>query len=116
MAEETRKVLGITDSSVSSVDFLKNRGSCLSYLGRHQEAVQVLKEACGIIEQLHGDNTRCKFKVYSRLAEVLNKPGAFGYNCPEAKEYAKKALEVGKDLPGKKFDKVKKKMQAIIGH
>ena len=116
MAEETRKVLGITDSSVSSVDFLKNRGSCLSYLGRHQEAVQVLKEACGIIEQLHGDNTRCKFKVFSRLAEVLNKPGAFGCNCPEAKEYAKKALEVGKDLPGKKFDKVKKKMQAIIGH
>ena len=93
MAEETRKVLGITDSSVSSVDFLKNRGFCLSYLGRHQEAVQVLKEACGIVEQLHGDNIQCKFKVYSRFAEALNKPGAFGCNCTEAKEYQRKFLK-----------------------
>ena len=60
MAEETRKELGITDSSVSSVYFLKNRGTCLFYLGRHREAVKVLKEACGIIEKLPEDNTRCK--------------------------------------------------------
>ena len=26
------------------------RGSCLSYLGRHEEAVQVLKEACNMVE------------------------------------------------------------------
>ena len=55
-AEESRKVLGITDSSVSSVYFLKNRGSCLCNLDRHQEAVQVLKDACGIIEKLLEDN------------------------------------------------------------
>ena len=32
-AEEIRNVLGITECNVSSVYFLKNRGSCLSYLG-----------------------------------------------------------------------------------
>ena len=112
-AEETRKVLRITDSSVSSVYFLKNRGSCLSNLGRHQEAVQVLKEACGIIEKLPGDNILCKFQVYSRLAEVLNKQKI---GCPEAKEYAKETLEMSNKLPGgKKIIIVKKLMETIIG-
>ena len=105
MAEETRKVLGINDSSVSSVYFLKNRGSCLSNLDRHQEAVQVLKEACGIIEKLPGDNIQCKFQVYSRLAEALEKQKI---GCPQAKEYAKEALEVGKTLSGKQNIIVKK--------
>ena len=69
-AEEIRKVLEITESSVSSVYFLKNRGSCLSYLGRHEEAVQVLKKARGIVENLPGNNTQCKFQVYYSLAEA----------------------------------------------
>ena len=108
--EETRKVLGITDSSVSSVYFLKNRGSCLSNLGRHQEAVQVLKEACGLVEKLPGENIQHKFLVYCRLAEALNKQ-AFG--CPEAKEYAKKALGLSNKISyGNKRDK--KSMQTII--
>ena len=111
-AEETHKVLGITDSSVSSVYFLKNRGKCLSYLGQHQGAVQVLKEACGIIEKLPADNIPCKLKVYCCLAEVLNKQE---FGCPEAKEYARKALDVRKKLSGKKFLNEKKNMEAIIG-
>ena len=111
-AEETRQVLGITDSSVSSVYFLENRGSCLSNLRRHQEAVQVLKKACGIIEKLTGDNIQCKFQVYSRLAAVLNKQQI---GCPEAKEYANEALEMSKKLPGKKIIIVKKIMETIIG-
>ena len=61
-AEETRKVLGITDFSVSSVYFLKNRGICLSNLDRHQEAVQVLKEACGLVE-LPGESIQCNFQL-----------------------------------------------------
>ena len=110
-AEETRKVLGITDSSVSSVYFLKNRGTCFSNLGRHQEAVQVLKEACGIIETLPGDNIQCKLQVYFRVAKALNKQE---FGCPEAKEYAKKALEVNKKLSSKRFLNGKKEMEAII--
>ena len=90
-AEETREVLGITDSSVSTVYFLKNRGSCLYYLSRHQEAVKVLKEARGLVEKLPGDNIHCKFLVYSRLTEVLNKQEC---GCPKYKGYAKEALEV----------------------
>ena len=111
-AEETRKGLGITYLSVSSVYFLKNRGSCLSYLDRHQEAVQVLKEACGIIEKLRGDNILCKFQVYCRYAEVLNKQKI---GCPEAKEYAKNALGLSNKLyAGKKVVIGKKMMEAII--
>ena len=110
-AEETHKVLGITDSSVSSVFFLKNRGNCLSSLGQHQEAVQVLKEACGIIEKLPGDNI-CKFKVYCCLAKALDKQV---FDCPEAKEYAMKALDVRKKLSGKRFLYEKKNMEEIIG-
>ena len=97
-AEETREVLGITDSSVSTVYFLKNRGSCLYYLSRHQEAVKVLKEARGLVEKLPGDNIHCKFLVYSRLTEVLNKQEC---GCPKSKEYAKEALEVRKKLKNK---------------
>ena len=111
-AEETRQVLGITDSSVSSVYYLENRGSCLSNLCRHQEAVQVLKKACGIIVKLPGDNIQCKFQLVSRLAEVLNKQKI---GCPEAKEYANEALEMSKKLSGKKIIIVKKIMETIIG-
>ena len=109
-------MLGITDSSVSTVYFLKNRGSCLYYLGRHQEAAQVLKEACGLVEKLHGDNIHCKFLVYSRLAEVLNKQKC---GCPESKEYAKEALEVRKKLKNKFSKKnhfITKKMKRIMGN
>ena len=109
-AEEIRKVLEITESSVSSVYFLKNRGSCLSYLGRHEEAVQVLKEACGIVEKLPEDNlTLCKFQMYCRLAEIRNKrePG-----CPEAVEDAKKALGLSNKVHGGEFEK--RKMEDII--
>ena len=115
-AEKNREVLGITDSSVSTVYFFKNRGSCLYYLGRHQEALQVLKEACDLVEKLPGDNIHCKFLVYSRLAEVLNKQEC---GCPESKQYAKKALEVRKKLENK-FGKtnlfITKKMEGIMGN
>ena len=111
-ADEIRNVLGITDSSVSSVYFLKNRGKCLSYLGQRQGAVQVLMEACGIIEKLPADNILFKLKVYCCLAEVLNKQE---FGCSEAKEYTWKALDVRKKLSGKKFLNEKKNMEAIIG-
>ena len=110
-AEEIRNVLGITESNVSSVYFLKNRGSCLSYLGRHEEAVQVLKEACGIIEKLPEDNTQCKFQVLCRLAEVRHKKER---GCPEAIEDAKKALGLSNMVHGKDISFEKGKMEEII--
>ena len=71
--------------------------------------MQVLKEACGLVEKLPGEIIECKFQVYRRLAEALNKQ-AFG--CPEAEEYAKKALGLGNKIHGKERDK--KSMQTII--
>ena len=74
--------------------------------------MQVLKEACGIIEQLPEDNIQCKLQVYFCLAKALNKQE---YGCPEAKEYAERALEVRKKLHGKRFLYEKKNMKEIIG-
>ena len=110
MAKETHEVLGITDSSVSSVYLIKNRGCCLSLLGQHQEAVEVLTEACDVIEKRLGDNNDCKFKVYFSLAEALNRQAV---GCPEAVEYARKALEVGSNLDGKKIIYMMKKMKIV---
>ena len=110
-AEEIRKVLEITESSVSSVYLLKNRGSCPSYLGRHKEAVQVLKKARGIVENLPGNNTQCKFEVYYRLAEARHEkePG-----CPEAIEDATKALRLINKVHGKDISCKKRKLEEII--
>ena len=87
------------------------RGSCLSYLGRHEEAVQVLKEACNMVEKLPEDNTQCKFQVYYRLAEARLKkePG-----CPEAIEDATKALRLINKVHGKDISCKKRKLEEII--
>ena len=71
--------------------------------------MQVLKEASGLVEKLPGENIQRKFLVYCCLAETLNKQ-AFG--CPEAKEYAKKALGLSNKVHGKHF--FNKSMQTII--
>ena len=60
--------------------------------------MQVLKEACGLVEKLPGEIIDCKFQVYRRLAEALNRQE---FGCPEAEEYAKKALGLGNKIDGK---------------
>ena len=84
-ASEIHERLGLSNCSVSSLTLLKNRGSCLSHLNRAEEAVQILNEACYLMEKFPENYIQGKFRsqLYCLRKTARDK---LGRDCQEPAE------------------------------
>ena len=84
-ANEIHERLGLSNCSVSSLKLLKNRGSCLSHLNRAEEAVQILNEACYLMEKFPENYIQGKFRsqLYCLRKTARDK---LGRDCQEPAE------------------------------
>ena len=98
------------DANEAFVFLLKNLGTCLSYLGRHDQSVGTLKNARDIAEKLADKKTPCRARVCFVLAVTYHKwkPG-----CQQATEYAKEAMEMHELLDSHMVKTLEKIIQTV---